>query len=143
MSVNHDAADVKAVLEQVWAHFADQDPGAMLELLHESCTIWDIFQPQLVDKASLETYVTADFDQSAARGKLTYEMHDFTIDIWDDTALARFYLTYDYQPPNPTSGTGRITVVLRRYPEGWRFVHVHEGHVPGGIPPITSTAAGD
>ena len=81
----------------------------MLDLLHDSCTIWDIFQPDLVKKSSMTDYVAADFDQSAARGQLTYEMTDYVIDIWGDVALARFYLTYDYQAPNPTAGKGRIT----------------------------------
>jgi ketosteroid isomerase-like protein len=130
---------VQAVLEQVWAHFAAQNPSAMLDLLHETCTIWDIFQPQLVKKSSMTEYVAADFDQSAARGTLTYEMTDFVIDVWGDVALARFYLTYDYEAPNPTAGKGRITVVLRRFPEGWRCVHVHEGQIPGGIPPVSTT----
>jgi len=139
MAKEADIEAVRAVVEAVWRHFADQDPDAMLALLHDSCTIWDIFQPDLVTKRSLTDYVEKDFDQSAARGALTYSMHDFKIDLWDDTALARFYLTFDYQPPNPTAGTGRITVVLRRFPEGWRFVHVHEGHVPEGIPPLDAT----
>ena len=136
MTSEADIAQVREVLEAVWRHFAEQNPEAMMSLLHDSCTIWDIFQPHLVSKRDLAEYVKTDFDQSAARGKLTYSMHDFAIDVWDNTALARFYLTYDYQPPNPASGTGRITVVLRRFPQGWRFVHVHEGHVPAGIPPV-------
>ena len=136
MTSETDIADVRAVLEAVWRHFADQQPDAMMALLDDSCTIWDIFQPALVTKGTLADYVEKDFDQSAARGKLTYSMDDFAIDVWDDTALARFYLTYDYQPPNPAAGTGRITVVLRRFPQGWRFVHVHEGQVPAGIPPV-------
>jgi hypothetical protein len=136
MAGRNDVADVRRVLEAVWRHFADQEPDAMMALLHDSCTIWDIFQPALVTKSSLTDYVAEDFDQSAARGKLTYSMEDFVIDVWGDTALARFYLTYDYQPPNPAAGTGRITVVLRRFPAGWRFVHVHEGQVPSGIPPL-------
>ena len=134
MTASDDRAEVQQTLEAVWRHFANQDPEAMMALLHESCTIWDIFQPQLVNKATLETYVEADFDQSAARGALSYTMDDFKIDIWDDTALARFYLRYVYEPPGATSGTGRITVVLRRFAEGWRLVHVHEGQVPEGIP---------
>ena len=136
MTSDTDIADVRSVLEAVWRHFAEQDPEAMLDLLHDSCTIWDIFQPALVTRSSLADYVRKDFDQSAARGRLSYAMSDFTIDVWDDTALARFYLTYDYQPPNPAAGTGRITVVLRRFPAGWRLVHVHEGQVPAGIPPV-------
>ena len=133
-------AEVRAVVEAVWRHFAAQDPESMLALLHDSCTIWDIFQPDLVTKATLADYVEKDFSQSAARGALTYRQHDFRIDVWDDTALVRFYLTFEYQPPNPTAGTGRITVVLRRFPQGWRFVHVHEGHVPAGIPPVEATS---
>ena len=139
MANNNEIAEVRAVLEAVWRHFAEQDPHSMMALLHDSCTIWDIFQPHLVTKQDLQEYVKKDFDQSAARGLLTYSMRDFAIDVWDNTALARFYLTYDYQPPNPASGTGRITVVLRRFPEGWRFVHVHEGHIPKGIPPLNES----
>ncbi len=134
-----DVAEVKRVVEQVWEHFANQDPEAMLGLLHETCTVWDVFQPQLVDKASIASYVAADFAQSAARGKLSRAMRDFVIHIWDDTALVRFYSSYRYEPPHAISGNGRTTVVLRRFPEGWRFVHVHEGHIPGGIPPLTET----
>ena len=133
-----EAAAVQQVLEQVWQRFADQDPEGMLELLHDSCTIWDIFQPDLVSKAEMSAYVEKDFGQSEARGQLSYEMHDYVIDVWDDTALARFYLDFDYQPPNPTTGHGRITVVLRRFSGEWRLVHVQEGHIPGGIPPIAA-----
>ena len=129
-------AEVQAIVERVWQHFVDQEPEAMLELLHASCTVWDVFQPQLVDKATMTAYVDKDFKQSAARGKLTRSMGNYVIDVWGDTALVRFTGSYSYAPPNAISGKGRTTVVLRRFDEGWRFVHVHEGHLPEGIPPI-------
>ena len=45
--------------------------------------------------------------------------------------------SYTYEPPNAISGRGRTTCVLRKFPDkGWLVVHVHEGALPQGIPPI-------
>ena len=135
-------ADVTAHVEdrvrQVWQRFVDQDPKGMLDLLHPDCTVWDIFQPNLVTRRDMEAYVEKDFSQSAARGTLTFDMGPITTSVWGDAALCRFVSSFDYGPPNPAKGTGRITCVLRRFPdEGWLLVHVHEGHVPDGIPPLS------
>ena len=45
--------------------------------------------------------------------------------------------SFDYEPPNATSGRVRITDVLLRSPGGWRIVHHHEGMAPAGVPPIS------
>jgi len=133
-----DRAAVQETIEAVWDCFLKRDPEGMLERIRPDCTIWDVFQPDLVRRDTLERYVAKDFAQSQARGKLTHRLYDFVIDLWGDTALARFWIDYEYQPPRAHRGRIRITVVLRRFPEGWRFVHVHEGQVPSGVPPITS-----
>ncbi len=107
----------------------------MLACIAPDATIWDIFQPQLVTRAQLESYVATDYEQSAARGPLTMNMRDMVTSVWGDAAIVRFYLDYAYAPPNAISGHGRITCVLRRFADtGWLVVHVHEGHVPEGIP---------
>jgi len=138
MTKDQDVVDlIENRVRKVWQRFADQDPEGMLNLLHPDCTIWDIFQPDLVTRQEIESYVQEDFSQSAARGPLTYRIHPMTTTVWGDASICRFLLQFKYAPPNPTAGTGRITCVLRNFPdEGWLLVHVHEGHVPDGIPPI-------
>ena len=136
-----DQQEIIALIEdrvrQVWQRFAEQDPQGMLELLHPDCTVWDIFQPDLVTRRDMEAYVEKDFSQSAARGPLTYHMDPMTTTAWGDAAICRFLLHFKYDPPHPAEGSGRITCVLRHFPDdGWLLVHVHEGHVPEGIPPL-------
>ncbi len=112
----------------------------MMACLAPQATIWDIFQPQLVSRIDLEKYVESDFAQSAARGALTMNMHDMLTTVWGDAAIVRFYLDYQYAPPNAIAGSGRITCVLRQFPEaGWLVMHVHEGHVPDGIPRLRAS----
>jgi len=126
-------------VRQVWQRFAEQDPKGMLDLLHPECTVWDIFQPDLVSREEMEAYVEKDYEQSAARGALTYSMSPMTTSVWGDAAICRFLLSFTYEAPSPAEGTGRITCVLRQFPDdGWLLVHVHEGHVPEGIPHITN-----
>ena len=137
MSTEADTATVEAHVKRVWEYFLAQDPKNMLKLLHPNCTVWDVFQPELVTRRDIEAYVERDFSQSAARGKLTHRMSNFVTTVWNDTAICRFNSYHRYEPPNPHEGHGRTTCVLRRFPsQGWLVVHVHEGALPDGIPPI-------
>ena len=133
-----DIAAAEAVVRRAWDRFVAQDPQGMLACLHPDCTVWDVFQPQLVRAATMLDYVAADYEQSAARGKLTRTWGEFVTDVWDDVAIVRFYAQFSYAPPNALEGKGRTTVVLRRFPDrGWLMVHVHEGSLPAGVPEIT------
>ena len=126
---------VEKVVKNVWNKFSQQDPNGMLELLDEKCTVWDIFQPDLVNKKSMKEYIDIDFRQSAQRGLLTYQMNDMYTTVWENSAICRFLMDFEYQAPNATKGAGRITVVLRKFAtRGWKLVHVHEGMLPSGIP---------
>ncbi|MBP02112.1 MAG: hypothetical protein CMM25_04835 [Rhodospirillaceae bacterium] len=126
---------VEEVVKSVWNKFSQQDPNGMLELLDEECTVWDIFQSDLVNKKSMKEYIDIDFQQSAQRGLLTYQMNDMYTTVWENSAICRFLMDFEYQAPNATKGVGRITVVLRKFPtKGWKLVHVHEGMLPSGIP---------
>ena len=132
-----DIAAVEARVRAVWDRFVAKDPKGMLQLLHPDCTVWDVFQPDLVTRRDIEAYVDLDFAQSAARGKLTHWMENFVTTVWGDAAICRFNAGHTYDPPNPHQGRGRTTCVLRRFPDaGWLVVHVHEGALPTGIPPI-------
>lgn len=138
---DNDAADVGAVealVRRVWERFAAQDPDGMLACMDAACTVWDVFQAHLVRAATMREYVAVDYEQSAARGALTYSMRDFVTDVWGDAAIVRFYLDFAYEAPNALSGGARITCVLRRFADGgWLVVHVHEGALPAGVPEIT------
>ena len=133
---SQDIAAVEAVVRAVWARFLAHDKDGMLALLDERCTVWDVFEPDLVTKATMRAYVDGDYDQKAKRGALTFRQSNFVTDVWGDMALVRFNSFAEYAPPNPHKGEGRTTVVLRRFAEGWRLVHVHEGRLPTGVPPI-------
>jgi ketosteroid isomerase-like protein len=131
---------VETVVRKVWYKFSQQDPKGMLELLAEECTVWDIFQPDLVNKKNMQKYIDIDFQQSANRGLLTYEMSKMHTTVWDNTAVCRFIMDFTYQEPNATKGAGRITVVLRKPAnKGWLVAHVHEGMLPTGIPDHSQT----
>lgn len=128
----------EAVVKRIWDRFLNRDPQGMLACMHPGCTVWDVFQPQLVTRRDIEKYVAADYDQSMARGALTHVLDHFVTDVWGDAAIVRFLNRFEYKPPNALAGHIRITCVLRRFPQDvWLVVHVHEGDVPVGIPPIT------
>ncbi len=137
MSDQTEVAEVEHVVRQVWEHFLAQAPDKMLSLMHADCTVWDVFQPDLVTKADMEKYVAVDYEQSAARGKLTFEQSNFLTTVWGDAAICRFNSYHKYEPPGAHEGYGRTTCVLRKFPDqGWLLVHVHEGELPEDIPPL-------
>ena len=71
-----------------------------------------------------------------ARGTLKLNIEEPEVDAWSDFAIAKYYLHYEYQPPNPTKGTVRITDIFHQENGTWRIVHHHEGSIPKGIPEI-------
>jgi ketosteroid isomerase-like protein len=131
------AAEVADHIRRMFDGFCAHSAEGVEAALHEDCTVWDVFLPQLIHgKANRLKYHAADQAQSQARGPLTLTVDEPVTSVWGDTALARYYLRFDYAPPNPTSGVVRITSVLRRENGRWSIVHHHEGMVPGGVPPI-------
>jgi ketosteroid isomerase-like protein len=132
-----ETAAVVRTIHGIFEDFAAHRPERIEAALDPNCTIWDVFLPELiVGQAERERYHAADQDQMQARGALNYQITEPLVDIWGDVALARYYLSFTYAPPNPTSGRVRISSVLRRDGDVWRVVHHHEGMVPAGVPPI-------
>ena len=117
--------------------FAEHDPEGVEAALHENCTVWDLFVPDLiVGREARRKFHADDQAQAQARGPLTMDIDAPVIDVWGDTAIARYFLRFDYRPPNAVSGVVRITSVLRRERGAWLIVHHHEGLLPGGVPPV-------
>jgi ketosteroid isomerase-like protein len=132
---DRDKQQIAQLIAGMFSSFAEHKPDSIEHCLAETCTVWDVFQPELIEgKADRLKFHQADQEQSQKRGKLTYSLTPPTIDVWDDTALARYYLTFEYESPNETLGRVRITDVLRRTNGRWLIVHHHEGMTPAGVP---------
>jgi len=139
--VNASVEDTKqALIEIIHARFAafkDDDVPGLEHHLADEITLWDVFVPQLIrGPDERRAYRQADQAQMRARGPLTIKIEEPVIDIWPAFAVARYYLAFSYEPPNPASGTVRITDVFKNADGKWLIVHHHEGLVPTGIPPI-------
>lgn len=130
--------EIWGLIQGVFDSFADRDVQGMEDVLHEECTVWDLFEPELIEgREEREAFHERDKTQSMARGALRISIDPLKLDLYDDVAVARYWLEFDYEPPNATSGRVRITDVLLRTPNGWLIVHHHEGMAPPGVPPIT------
>ena len=135
---DNSAGEIWGLIQGVFDSFAGRDVQGMEDLLHDDCTLWDLFEPELiVGKEEREAFHERDKTQSMARGSLSITIDPLKLDVYDDVAVARYWLEFTYKPPNATSGRVRITDVLLRTPNGWRIVHHHEGMEPSGVPPIT------
>ena len=129
--------ELAGIIKGIFDAFERHDTGHTETVMTEETTIWDVFQPQLI-KGPTERNRFREVDQAQmqARGKLTLTIDEPVVDVWSDAAIARYYLTYEYQPPNAIKGHVRITDVFRKTDGKWKIVHHHEGHVPTGIPAI-------
>ena len=130
--------EVWAVIASIFRAFEEHRPDGIEAHMHPDVTVWDVFTPQLIQgTAERAKFHKDDQAQMQARGPLSLKIEEPVVDAWDNSAIARYYLEFDYQPPNPASGRVRITNVFRKIDGRWLIVHHHEGLVPTGVPPIT------
>ncbi len=134
--------EIAAIIKSIFAAFDEHDPGGIETHMHPDSTVWDVFTAPLIrGSEERKKFHKADQSQMQARGTLSYEISEPVVDVWGtDTAIAKYYLSFEYQPPNATSGTVRITDVMRMIDGRWQVVHHHEGMVPEGVPPIDEPA---
>lgn len=133
-----DSGAIENVIRGIFSNFARGNPAGIEAAESADVTVWDVFTPQLIQgQNALKEFHAADKAQMQARGTLRLNVEDgMVIDVWGDTAVARYYINFTYDPPNATSGRIRITDVLRRIDAKWLVVHHHEGTVPTGVPAI-------
>ena len=130
--------EIWTLIQGVFDAFEDRDVQGMEDVLHDECTLWDLFEPELVaGKEEREAFHERDKTQSMARGQLSISIDPLKLDVYNEVAVARYWLEFNYEPPNAAAGRVRITDVLLRTPNGWRIVHHHEGMAPSGPPPIS------
>ena len=133
------AEDKKAVaslVRRIYDSYLQFDPALLEQCDTDDCTIWDLFEPQLVrggPRARAE-FRNKDMTDSKRRGELTIDIEEPIVDGWDDVAFARYYLAYEFKPPGALQGQVRVTTIARRIDGEWRRVHHHEGVVPTGRP---------
>ena len=133
--------DIVALIRANFDAFGAGSAEGMRVMDHPDGTIWDVFLPDLiVGPDGRAEFRRGDIEQSKKRGKLVLTIDDPIVDVWDGTALARYYLRFTYDPPNATSGFVRISDVYRNIGGKWLRMHHHEGMVPTGVPPITEPA---
>ena len=136
-SDEQDKRDVVALVHRIFDSYLKFDPELLEQCDAPECTIWDLFEPDLVrggPQARAE-FRKKDMSESQQRGPLTIDIDEPVVDVWGDFAVARYYLDYEFQPPGALKGRVRITTVARRIDGEWRRVHHQEGEVPTGRPP--------
>jgi ketosteroid isomerase-like protein len=135
ISARPDELEIAALIRGIYEAFADGNVGAIESALADDCTVWDVFTPELIRGGQERArFHEADQRQKSSRGALSWRLDEPLVDVWGDTAVARYVLEFAYAPPRPVQGTIRITDVLRRRDGRWQVVHHHEGTIPSGVP---------
>ncbi|MEQ8733939.1 MAG: nuclear transport factor 2 family protein [Rhodospirillaceae bacterium] len=135
-----EAEKISGIIRSIFTAFEDHDPDGIEGHMHPDATVWDVFTPHLIrGRKERDAFHAEDQKQMQARGPLSLSLEAPEVSVWENTAIAMYYLHYAYQPPNAAEGRVRITDVFRRIENKWLIVHHHEGTVPSGIPPITET----
>jgi len=137
-SEERDKREVVALVHRIYDSYLKFDPELLEQCDAPECTIWDLFEPDLVrgGAAARAEFRKQDMTESQQRGPLTIDIDAPIVDVWGDFAVARYHLDYEFQPPGALKGRVRITTVARRIDGEWRRVHHQEGAVPTGRPRI-------
>ncbi|MEV8631604.1 nuclear transport factor 2 family protein [Streptosporangium sp. NPDC051023] len=117
---------VWAVITAMYDAYQRGDRAGIDRLLHPEATIWDSADPVLItSREQLEKVRDArPEDGPAETGVRAY---DEVVDVWHDTALARYLLRVDFTEGEPE--IVRTTAVLRLSDGEWLIVHIHENMV--------------
>ena len=134
-----DKQAVAQLVHRIYDSYQQFDPDLLNQCDTPECTLWDLFEPDLVHggSAARAEFRKKDMSDSKKRGTLTINIEEPVVDVWDDFAVARYYLDYAFESPGALAGRVRITTVARRIDGEWRRVHHHEGAVPTGRPPLS------
>ncbi|MDG7030894.1 MAG: nuclear transport factor 2 family protein [Nitrososphaerota archaeon] len=141
-SSDADKKDVEDFIRSFYEAGKDKDLTA-LSGFHSSRDSFTKFDenPPYTRQSSDEAFV---YEQAAFANisDFRYSMDDFRVDLFGDTAVATFYLTYggmfvnDYSfEGSPVTGRARVTMVLVRTPKGWRIAHEHLSRYPDWVAP--------
>lgn len=129
--------EIWATVRSIFESFAARSEAGIESRLADDCTVWDVFEPELIrGRAERDAFHARDRAQSEARGPFSWQLVPLQASVYGEIAIASYYLDFEYQPPGAARGRVRITDVLRRHGSGWQIIHHHEGLSPAGIPPL-------
>lgn len=108
--------EIEAVIHGIFDAFQNHDPAGIEAGMHPAATVWDVFVPRLFRGAAERAeFHAADQKQMQSRGPLTLTIDPPIVDGWgEDMAIAKYTVSFAYEPPNATNGIVRITDVLRK-----------------------------
>lgn len=123
---------IRRIVGSVFHAFAQHDAEGTDAYFSEDGTVWDAFTKQLFrGREERKLFHAQDQAQAQSRGPLALSLEWQALDVYDDVALARYVVVFNYAPPNAKSGRIRATTVLRYLPTiSWQIVHHHEGAEP-------------
>lgn len=117
---------VWAVITGMYDAYARGDRAGIDRLLHPEATIWDSAVPELItSRAQLDA--VRDARPASGPAETGVQPLDEIVDVWGETALARYVLRVDFAEGPPE--LVRTTAVLRRADGAWLIVHVHENTI--------------
>ncbi|MFY1632732.1 nuclear transport factor 2 family protein [Solwaraspora sp. WMMB335] len=122
---DQDGAAVAAGIGDMYEAFLAGDRARFDRHLHAEVTTWETHLPgPLRTRAELDAY-RDQRDAAGVRPRLDrLAAERLRVDVWGDTALARYELVAVPTDGGPV-GRSRVTDVLRRAGDGWRIVHHH------------------
>lgn len=135
-----DRKDVEAVVRAFFEAGKNKDLTALADFhsSRESFTKFDE-NPPYTRQNSEEAFV---YEQAAFANisDYRYAIDELRVDLFEDSAVATFYLTYggmfvnDYSfEGSPVSGKARVSMVLVRTSRGWRIAHEHFSRYPDWV----------
>jgi ketosteroid isomerase-like protein len=114
---------VWAVITGMYDAYGRGDRAGIDRLLHPEATIWDSADPTLItSREQLEK--VRDARPADGPAEIGLRAYDEVVDVWGETALARYLLRVDFAEGEPE--IVRTTTVLRLHEDAWLIVHVHE-----------------
>lgn len=121
------AAEVAEAIADMYGHLGDR-PGFDAHL-HADVTVWESADPRLLrGLTQLDELRGPVPSTDAARHKGPAPFvapTEVVVDVWGDTALARYVLVVDYVGDPDAREHVRVTDVLRLIDEQWIIMHHH------------------
>ena len=129
-----DKAEIGAIIQTLFGAYAGLDADALGQNKVTDYMVYDMFVPELLSEPdALEQFRREDVARAAKRGPLKIELSEPLIRQWDDTAVACYYLDYDFSEAG-IAGRARVSDTFVRQQGRWMHAHHHEAALPAGPP---------
>jgi ketosteroid isomerase-like protein len=139
---NKDRSDIESLIRSFFDAGKNKDLPS-LSAFHAASDKFSKFDenPPYTRQNSEEAFV----HEQAAFANISdysYTIDGLRVDLFGDTAVATFYLTYkgmfvnDYSfEGSPVGSRARVTMVLTREKDGWKIAHEHLSRFPDWVSP--------